>query len=413
MTAVTARLAIDAIAAGGDGVARHEGRVVFVPRTAPGDVVDVKLTAKPSDRFARGLLRGVVSPSPMRITPPCPHYDGDRCGGCQLQHVEYGAQLDAKATMIADAFDRIAKRPIARPEVRRAAREWRYRSKLTMAIRFRDGRWFIGMHPYDAPAAIFAVSDCLITDERVVAAWRDIAAATAHLPRALQLRGAVRQLADGVSFTLEGASQWPTHQRFLAAVPVVRQLWWIPQGAARRLLADRQSSATAGASFVQINADVAAEMHAHVIGATMAHAPRHAVDAYAGAGDTAVALAGHGLQVTAIEVDADAARQCANRLPAGSRCVTARVEDALDRTLPTDVVILNPPRAGVEARVTHMLDAEAGRVRAIVYVSCNPATLARDVARLPQWRVVGVTAFDMFPQTAHVETVCELEPVAA
>ena len=413
MTASTARLAIDAIAAGGDGVARHEGRVVFVPRTAPGDVVDADIKAKATDRFARGLLRAVVTASPSRITPPCPSYDGSRCGGCQLQHMDYGAQLDAKSTIIADAFERIAKRPIARPEVRRAAREWRYRSKLTLALRFRDGAWLIGMHAYDAPGTVFAFADCPITDERVVAAWRDIMAATAHLPRAVQMRGAVRVLPDGVSFTLEGASRWPTHARFLAAVPVVRQLWWIPSGEERRLLADRQASATAGASFVQVNAEVAADMHAYVVAAVMAHAPRHALDAYAGAGDTAVALAARGVAVTAIEIDADAARHCASRLPAGSRAVTARVEDALDRTLPTDVVILNPPRAGVDERVTYQLDAAAGPVRAIVYVSCNPATLARDVARLPQWRVAGVTAFDMFPQTAHVETVCELVPVAA
>ena len=78
--------------------------------------------------------------------------------------------------------------------------------------------------------------------------------------------------------------------------------------------------------------------------------------------------------------------------------------------LPTDVVILNPPRAGVDARVTATLEAEVEHLRAVLYVSCNPATLARDLARLPSYRIESLRAFDMFPQTAHVETVCELRP---
>jgi 23S rRNA (uracil1939-C5)-methyltransferase len=144
----------------------------------------------------------------------------------------------------------------------------------------------------------------------------------------------------------------------------------------------------------------------------MAHAPATVVDAYAGAGEVAVALAARGVRVTAIELDPEASAACAARLGARSRSVTGRVEDALGAALPADVVILNPPRAGVDARVTARLASDAS-VRGIVYVSCDPATLARDVARLPAWRVARLTAFDMFPQTAHVETVCELVPGAA
>ena len=93
MEAVT--VSIDSIAAGGDGVARNSGLVIFVPRTAPGDVVTAEISGK--GRFARGALRDIVMPSPDRIEPPCPHYTRDKCGGCQLQHLTYEAQLRAKA----------------------------------------------------------------------------------------------------------------------------------------------------------------------------------------------------------------------------------------------------------------------------------------------------------------------------
>jgi len=87
------------------------------------------------------------------------------------------------------------------------------------------------------------------------------------------------------------------------------------------------------------------------------------------------------------------------------------VEDVLPGALPADLVILNPPRAGVDARVTETLETNAGGIRTLIYVSCNPATLARDLSRLPSYSIDSLRAFDMFPQTAHVETVCEMRPV--
>jgi 23S rRNA (uracil1939-C5)-methyltransferase len=117
--------------------------------------------------------------------------------------------------------------------------------------------------------------------------------------------------------------------------------------------------------------------------------------------------------VVAIELDRAAARWMNEHLPHPSRAIAARVEDALAESLPADVVITNPPRAGVDERVTDLLRESSTGVRAIVYVSCNPGTLARDLARLPNYRIASMAAFDMFPQTAHVETVCELIPEAA
>jgi 23S rRNA (uracil1939-C5)-methyltransferase len=101
------------------------------------------------------------------------------------------------------------------------------------------------------------------------------------------------------------------------------------------------------------------------------------------------------------------------RLAFPSSVIAGRVEDHLPGALPADVVVLNPPRAGVDARVTAALDGVPRPPRAILYVSCDPATLARDVARMPRYRVASLRAYDMFPQTAHVETVCELVPEVA
>jgi 23S rRNA (uracil1939-C5)-methyltransferase len=167
-----------------------------------------------------------------------------------------------------------------------------------------------------------------------------------------------------------------------------------------------------GASFSQVNEAVAAELRAHVIDLVTARAPRSVIDAYSGAGEIAVDLANFGARVTAIELDAEAANWCASRLPEGSVSIRGRVETALPSALPADAVILNPPRAGVGSAVTDVLEHASPPPAVLVYVSCNPATLARDLSRMPGYQIESLVAFDMFPQTAHVETVCELVPAA-
>jgi 23S rRNA (uracil1939-C5)-methyltransferase len=273
-----------------------------------------------------------------------------------------------------------------------------------------------GLHAYDNPAHVFPLKDCKISDQRLMAVWREILAAQAHFPSAIQLRGAVRLIGDAANraaFVLEGGRDWNSAEAFFNAVPSLAALWWAPENGARRLLGDRREKGEPGASFTQVNPEVAAKLEAFVIDAVMSYAPVTAVDAYSGSGDVAVALAQRGVRVIAIELDAEASAWSASRLPPGSRAVTARVEDAIRNTLPADVVILNPPRTGVDARVTAVLSKAVPSPQAIIYVSCDPATLARDLSRLPAWKIAKLTAFDMFPQTAHVETVCELVPVGA
>ncbi len=413
-------LAIDSIAAGGDGVGRADGRVVFVPRTAPGDVVRARWTA--GGRFARGVLADVVRASPDRVAPPCPHYTGDRCGGCQLQHLALDAQLGAKRAIVADALARIGGRAVAVDPVLASPTAWRYRRKLTLALRRRGGTWLSGLHPYDAPADVFALADCPITDARVLAVWREIMTAGALLPNDVsELRGAVRLLRsdhDGgadAAFTLEGGGRWTAAAELFDAVPALAGIWWRAERGERRLLHERRG-AGAGASFAQVNPGAAALLRAAVLATLRAARPRTVVDAYAGVGDVAIALAADGAAVTAIELDAEAVGVAGERLaPYGGRAVAARVEDALAGALPAEAVLVNPPRTGLDAAVPEILErAAAGAFgpspRVLVYVSCNPATLARDLARLPSYAVRRATPYDMFPQTAHVETMLVLEP---
>jgi 23S rRNA (uracil1939-C5)-methyltransferase len=404
-------VSIESIAAGGDGVGRKEGLVVFVPRTAPGDLVTAQISGR--GHFARGSLRSIVTPSSVRIDPPCPHYTRDKCGGCQLQHMTYDSQLAAKRTIIRDSFERIGKRSIDHPEIERSPKEWRYRTKLTLAIRRRGARWIAGLHPYDDPVRVFPLVDCPITDRRVVAAWREVMEADAYFPDAKELRGSVRITDGGPTLVMMGGQSWAARDQFSAAVPSVSAVWWEPtDDKPRRLLYDRRLDRTPSASFAQVNAEMAEILRRYVLERARDLSPRTAVDAYAGAGQTAALLSESGVAVTAIEIDPEASEWSSSILRPPSRALEGRVEDLLPGTLPADLVILNPPRAGIDARVAETLEANASHAHGLIYVSCNPATLARDVSRLPSYGIECVRAFDMFAQTAHVETVCELRPLA-
>lgn len=405
-------LEIDSIAAGGDGVGRSNGLVVFVPRTAPGELVTARISGRGS--FARGNLRTVSRPSDERVDPPCPHYTVDRCGGCQIQHMSYQSQLRAKHRIVRDAIERIGKRRLQNFEVRESPSEWRYRSKLTLAMqRSDDGEWIAGLHPYDNPARVFALDDCPITNLSVVETWHEILAQSEYFPTVPALRGSVRVTGDGPVFVMMGGARWTRAHELFAAVPRLAAMWWENDDGGRRLVGDRRpqrSLQPPAASFSQVNPEVAVSLRKHVMATVSKHSPDKIVDAYSGLGETAIAFAKDGARVTAIELDGDAARWCALRLPHGSSSRRARVEEALPGALPADAVVMNPPRAGVDPRVTELLQQTRPRPRVIVYVSCNPATLARDISRLPGYGIASIVAFDMFPQTAHVETVCELVP---
>ena len=414
-------LTIEAIAAGGDGVGRIDGLAAFIPRTAPGDVVEASLVSH--GRFARGHITRVLTPSPSRVTPLCVHYTGDDCGGCQLQHLSEHAQLDAKARIVRDTLARIGKRDVELPTVERSPKAWDYRQKLTLTLVRNSAtrQWIGGLHPLGQADSVFALEECRITDPALVAAWHAVRTAMAWLPDGPSLRITFRLVpdTDRVALTVAGGTSWKEWKTFAGRINMLGALWWISSANERsELVAPQSSFQNTAVNFVQVNAAMAQVMHQRVFDAVMEFAPKHVVDAYAGTGELSLALTVRGVSVSAIEWDHAAVALLRAELPEGSAALAAPVEEMIERAMydprRPDVVVLNPPRVGVDAFVTSTLEVQAKEgLRAIVYVSCDPATLARDLKRLPSWRIQSLRCFDMFPQTAHVETVCVLIPEGA
>jgi len=458
------------MAAGGDGVGRIGELACFVPRTAPGDRVQVAYVQHA--RHARGRVLQVLEPSADRVAPLCGHYERDRCGGCQLQHLSEQAQQHARVDGVRETLRRIGGRTVETPSLVTGA-QWGYRGRLTLTLHKHGRSWVGGLHPHDDPSRVFALEECPISHPALVAVWQVVRRvivrsgdpAVGALPVAQSLRLSLRLdagIAEGsdspsVAVILHGGTTWDQAARWAATVlqeaPAVNAVWWQADAQAAVPLAIRRAVAGMNAgdasvagddamafdltdggdsavpsaqevlAFAQVNADVADALRRFVHEQVMHFAPTAVVDAYAGAGLLSAELARDGVQVVAIEADpagAAAARRRFEALEGGSarrhRVICALVEDALPDALPASVVVLNPPRRGVDARVAATLEravqsvGAAQGLRGLVYVSCDPATLARDLSRLPGWQITALQCFDMFPQTSHVETVCVLQP---
>lgn len=408
MTAPDETVTIQSIAAGGDGVGRlADGRAVFVPRTAPGDRVALDPQRIERRRsFARGRAASVVAAGSDRVTAPCPHYETDRCGGCQLQHLAYPAQLAAKRRIVGDALRRIGKLAVDDPDIEPAVRPFRYRSRIALAA----GAAAAGYHPFDRPGRPFALRDCHIADDRLVELWRDLRARADLWPARVTRIELRLDREGGLHVIMQSAGEpWLDADRLRRAVDGgALTCWWQPIDGAARVVAGRETGFPATA-FEQVNPQMGARARAWAVDSLGAVGGAVVWDLYGGIGDTAVALAERGAEVVSVDADEAAIAWARRRpLPRPVRFLAARAENVVERLPEPAGALVNPPRGGLHRAVTVRLAAPP--VPRLVYVSCDAATLARDLHRLAAThRLTAVRAFDLFPQTAHVETVAVLE----
>lgn len=405
---------VHGIATGGDGVGRlPDGLAVFVPRAAPGDLVDVEVVER-RRRFARGRIRTVLEASPERAEPACLHFERDGCGGCQLQHLTPAAQLAGKRTIVRDVLTRVGGRQVSVPEVVPAPEPWRYRTKITVAVTADRRR--IGFRRHDDPGAIFEVEDCPVAVPALVELLRGVRSARDCLP------GGVAQVmlrldrAGARHIVVQGGDPpWDPRPLAAAFAPESPTIWWQPADGAVRAVAG-SDSAFPVLAFQQVSPALADRIREEAVAwLGVGTGPGTVVwDLYGGVGDNARLLAATGVAVWSVDADRSAVDWAQSRGPSADgsvRYLAARVEEVLQRLPEPQAVLLNPPRGGADRRVTEMLDrlGRSGVLRRIAYVSCDPATLARDLSRLGAFGLRRVTAYDLFPQTAHIETLALLE----
>ncbi|MGZ8398945.1 MAG: class I SAM-dependent RNA methyltransferase [Gemmatimonadales bacterium] len=397
------------LASGGNGVGKlPDGKTVFVPRTAVGDLVELA-EVREHKRFARARPGRLLEASPDRVEPRCPHYTDDECGGCQLQHLNYEAQLLARRTFVGDALRRLGKLDVPDPPIAPAEKIFDYRTKLTLHVSEDQHR--IGLHRYGRPDQVFNLKWCHITVPELMELWRAIRGFRPFLPpRVGQIVLRLdRNCGRHVLVRVGEGEAWDGFERLRRelerrAIPVT--IWYQPEGGPARAVAGA-GEAFPATVFEQVHPEMGDRVRDFALEQLGDVSGRRVWDLYAGIGETTAQLVAKGATVESVEVDRRAVAEAEAKGPAAKRH-TGRVEDLLRELHRPHMVIVNPPRTGMDGRVSEELDRMAPS--RLVYISCDPATLARDLQRLKRLRLCLVQAFDLFPQTAHVETVAVLEP---
>ena len=388
------RLEVEKLVYGGDGLSRAEGEVILTPFVLPGEAVDAAKEPKRSG-ITRARLEAVITPSPQRVSPPCPYFT--RCGGCHYQHAAYEAQLAAKRAILAETFQRVGKIALPDDVPIISAEPYGYRNRIQ--LHFEDG--MVGYREARSKTLI-AIEECPISSPK-------LNACIAALNRMSKDRRWPSFLGTAELFTNESDVQFhvleserPLAQRFFD---------WCAEEIPGMVTGSLEYDGyrVSYGSFFQVNRFLAQPLRDAAIAGAEGD---FAVDLYAGVGLFTVPLASKFRTVTAVESGSGAVRDLMENAARKNVDIEARAEnvDVFLETLTKtpDFVLADPTRTGLgKAVVRRLLELKPPQ---LVIVACDPATLARDTQMLLAggYRMERVTMVDLFPQTYHIETIVHL-----
>jgi 23S rRNA (uracil1939-C5)-methyltransferase len=436
-------LQIEKLIYGGDGLARlpadaqGRGKAVFLPFVVPGETVDATVTESRSG-FARARLNRVIAPSPERTVPQCPYFR--KCGGCQYQHIDYPAQLRFKSEILRETLRRTSKLELEHEIQVHASEPWSYRNRTRVRLQH-DPAFALGYFETNSHK-LLAVASCpissLLVNQAITAVWalgralkvpatvhgmqffanhddtqllveayvRDQDTAEDCKAFAAALKGRLSSIVGMVVFATSPVED-ETRQR--APLSSVHNEESLAVGDSFLIYhAVGRDYRVSGGSFFQTNRHLVDEL---VKTATGGATGKAALDLYAGVGLFTLVLADSFEDVIAVESSPHAFGDLKHNAPRNAKPTRATTEEFLQKRgekLAVDFVLVDPPRAGLGDRATAALcRTSASRV---TYVSCDPATLSRDLRLLLEsgFKVEQAHLFDLFPQTAHMETVLHL-----
>ena len=434
------QLRIERMTYGPDAVAHDAaGKTVFVSGAVAGDVVRAVFDRE-GERWSHARSVELVEPSPDRVRPACPF--AGACGGCPWAALSYEAQCRAKRAGVVDALARIAHMGDARAEALVAplvspGEPWGYRNKVELAVSHERGRVTLGMHGM-GEGDVVRVKSCMLLDKAHAGAVKSVAGALSYLagshnldlervgirvsrrtrdvevalwdrPGAFPRAQVAKVLEDALRPTsvVRVMQKGPAKARRIAGVECLSGA-----GSWSELVGEERMRVSAP-SFFQVNTRGAEKLVELVIDALNPQPHEEAMDLYCGAGTFTLPLARRAGFVSAVESYGPAVRDLRRNLETAGLDNVDPIGGDAGREFPdtdADVIVVDPPRAGLAEEVVAQLSEQPAR--AIAYVSCDPATLARDLARFEEAGVfspVRVTPVDLFPQTYHVETVTLLE----
>lgn len=441
-------LTIKRLGINGEGVGYYKRHVVFVPGAIPGEEVVAKVT-QAGERFSEASIKKIRKSSPERITPPCPIYD--QCGGCQLQHMEYAATLREKADIVRQAFERyttIKQDSLTIQQTKGMQDPWYYRNKSQMQVNKTKGVVQAGLYA-EKSHKLIDLSACMVQHKRsnhVTQVMKQILQdLNISIYNERKHRGAIRTIVTRVSFKtgdvqlvlVTAEETLPKRKQMIEEVKrrlpeVTSFMQNINDQKTSIIFGDRTSLVSgeetleetlgdvsfslSARAFFQLNPEQTVVLYDEAKKAAKLTGKEKLVDAYCGVGTIGLWLADQAAEVRGMDVIPDAIENAranaANNQVQAYEYEVGKAEEWLPKWVKQgwtpDVVVVDPPRTGCDQKLlTTLKQTKPSR---IVYVSCNPSTLAKDVEQLRAvgYKVANIQPVDMFPWTAQVECVTEL-----
>lgn len=405
MTNTSFDVTISTMTYGGEGLGRlGDGRAVFVPYVLPGEQVRVRLV-EDRPRYARGELLEVLQPSPARIEPRCPHFRV--CGGCHYQHIPYQDQLELKAGILADQLERIgglSDLPVL-PTIP-APQPWNYRNHIQFHLT-QDGKLgYVGANA----RAIIPVRECHLPEDSLNAIWPQLDFDPIQELERVSLRAGMD---DDFLLILESedllAPALSVEDLDLSVVHLSPAGVLVLAGSDFILLeVSGRLFHVSAPSFFQVNTPMAAAMVEHILGNVTLDPSHTVLEVYCGVGLFSAFIAPMVARLVGIESNPYACDDFVTNLNDFEHVELYQddAEAVLNNiTMEPDLILVDPPRSGLSKPVLQGLLAQGSSL--IIYISCDPATLARDARHLSAggYRLIQATPFDLFPQTYHIESI--------
>jgi 23S rRNA (uracil1939-C5)-methyltransferase len=440
-------LTIKRLGINGEGVGYFKKQVVFVPGALPGEEVVVEAT-KINPKFAEAKIKKIRKKSPHRVQPPCPVYE--QCGGCQLQHLKYDQQLKEKRDIVVQSLERHAKLTITKLDIRETIGmedPWGYRNKSSFQVAAKDGKVLAGLYGMNSHQLI-DIEHCAVqhsqTTEAVNTVKRILQSLNIPIYNEKSRKGIIRTIVTRVGVQsgemqvvlITAQKDLPKSEHIISEIqkqlPNVKSIMQNINGQKTSLIFGEETVALSGEEFIQetlgdlqfelsartffqLNPTQTVKLYNEVKNAAALTGSEKIVDAYCGVGTIGLWLADQAAEVRGMDVIPesiiDAKKNAKRHGFTNTKYVPGKAEDVLPKWVKKgwkpDVIVVDPPRTGLDPLLLQtILQVKPEK---LIYVSCNPSTLAKDIQTLSsKFEVQYIQPVDMFPQTAHIEVVTKL-----
>ena len=425
----------------GEGITRLQGgemenKVCFVDFALPNEMVDIDITGSKS-KFCKGKLNNIIEKSLDRVEPKCPYFT--LCGGCDLQHLETSKQREFKKEKVASTLRKSIKNTGCMEDTK-YSHEWGYRNKMVFAVRAENGKKKIGMFERSSHK-IVEVSKCILTSEKINAVYnkiKDYILASKYSAYDERTKKGdikyivIREYFDNILVTIVTTKSIDLKDLYDdlsstynvgVSMVISNSDTEILSGKYKHLFGLEYLEISEygidyklnNLGFLQVNNDMKKAMYDKVL--SYIEKDSCVIDAYSGAGLLSAIIASKAKSVVGIEINASASASAKNLAKVNNLDNVKYICDDVEKSLSNVVsglsnitIVLDPPRIGCSKGVCDTILANASSINKVIYISCNPATLGRDLELLSTaFNVVKVIPYDLFPQTKHIETLVVLE----